>query len=161
MICVAFLRAINLGRVNRVPMRDLRVVLTSTKRTPTAVATAVEKLVRTEFGVDTDVIVRTAGELAKIARTNPLARRGVGIGELHVAFLRSRPSAAAKRALAGRTFGDDEFVIRGADVYLRYPHGVAGSKMSPPVFEGALGTRATVRTWKVVTRVDELAAGTR
>jgi uncharacterized protein (DUF1697 family) len=179
-IFVALLRAINLGRVNRVPMRDLRVALTdagfsdvtthlqsgnvvlaSTKRTPTAVATAVEKLVRAEFGVDTDVIVRTAGALAKIARANPLARRGADPGMLHVAFLKARPTAAAKRALTGRTFGDDEFVVQGAEVYLRYPHGVAGSKMSTPVFEGVLGTRATVRTWKVVTRLEELAAGTR
>jgi hypothetical protein len=44
-------------------------------------------------------------------------------------------------------------------VYLRYPHGVAGSKLSTPVFERALGTPATVRTWKVVRRLDELAAG--
>jgi uncharacterized protein (DUF1697 family) len=177
-IYIALLRAINLGRVNRVPMRDLRVALTdagftdvsthlqsgnvvlaSTKRAPTAVATAVEKLVRSEFDVDTDVMVRTAGELAKIAGTNPLARRGGDAGTLHVAFLKARPTAAAKRALAGRTFGDDEFVIRGADVYLRYPHGVAGSKLSTPVFERALGTPATVRTWKVVRRLDELAAG--
>jgi uncharacterized protein (DUF1697 family) len=177
-IYVAFLRAINLGRVNRVPMRELRgaltdagfsdvathlqsgnVVLAGTKRTPTAVAIAVENLVRSEFGVDTDVMVRTAVELAKIVRANPLARRGADAGGLHVAFLKARPTAAAKRALAGRTFGDDEFVIRGPDVYLRYPRGVAGSKLSTPVFERALGTPATVRTWKVVTRLDELAAG--
>src|SRR5215211_9366876 len=91
-IFVALLRAINLGRVNRVPMGDLRVALTdagftevvthlqsgnvvlgSTKRSPTAVATAVERLVSAEFGVDIDVIVRTAADLAKIAATNPLA----------------------------------------------------------------------------------------
>ena len=95
MIFLALLRAINLGRVNRVPMGDLRaaladagftdvvthlqsgnVVLGSTKRSPAAVATAVERLVETEFGVDTDVVVRTAGELAKIAGKHPLARRG-------------------------------------------------------------------------------------
>jgi uncharacterized protein (DUF1697 family) len=177
-IYVALLRAINLGRVNRVPMRELRgaltdagftdvathlqsgnVVLASTKRTPTAVATAVENLIRSEFGVDTDVMVRTAVELAKIVRANPLAPRGGDAAGLHVAFLKARPTAAAKRAFAGRTFGDDEFVIRGPDVYLRYPHGVAGSKLSTPVFERALGTPATVRTWRVVTRLDELAAG--
>ena len=176
-IFVALLRAINLGRVNRVPMPDLRValedagfsnvtthlqsgnvVLASTKRSPAAVATRIEELVRAEFAVDTDVLVRTGGELAKIARANPLARRGVDPGTLHVAFLKARPTAAAKRALVGRTYGDDEFAVRGAELYLRYPHGVAGSKMSTPVFERALGTRATVRTWKVVTRLDELAA---
>ena len=81
MTFVALLRAINLGRVNRVPMGDLRVSLTdagftdvvthlqsgnvvlgSAKRPPAAVANAVERLVEIEFGVDTDVVVRTAGE---------------------------------------------------------------------------------------------------
>jgi uncharacterized protein (DUF1697 family) len=176
-VFVAFLRAINLGRVNRVPMAGLRdaltdagftdvtthlqsgnVILGSAKRSPTAVATAVEDLVDAEFGVDTVVMVRTAGELTKIAAANPLARRGTDPAMLHVAFLKTRPNAAGKRALAGRTFGDDEFAIRGAEIYLRYPHGVARSTMNTALFEGALGTPGTVRTWKVVTRLRELAA---
>lgn len=176
MIFVAFLRAINLGRVNRVPMGDLRVALTdagftdvvthlqsgnvvlgSTKRSPAAVATAMERLVEVEFGVDADVVARTSGEFAKIARKHLLARRGGDSAVLHVAFLKTRPSAAAKRAFTGRTFGDDEFMIRDTEVYLRYPHGVAASKMNVALFQGGLGTPATVRTWKVVTRLNELA----
>ena len=176
MIFVALLRAINLGRVNRVPMGDLRVALTdagftdvvthlqsgnvilgSTKRSPAGVANAVERLVETEFGVDTDVVVRTAGELAKAAGKHPLDKRGKDSAVLHVAFLKTRPAAAAKRAFSGRTFGDDEFVIRDTEVYLRYPHGVAASKMNTTLVQGGLGMPATVRTWKVVTRVNELA----
>jgi uncharacterized protein (DUF1697 family) len=176
-IFVALLRAINLGRVNRVPMGDLRVALTdagftdvathlqsgnvvlgSTKRSPAAVATAVEGLVENEFGVDTDVVVRTAAEFAKVAAKHPLERRGTDSAVLHVAFLKTRPAATAKRAFAARTFGDDAFVIRDAEVYLRYPKGVAASKMNTALFQGGLGTPSTVRTWKVVTRLNELAA---
>jgi uncharacterized protein (DUF1697 family) len=176
-IFVALLRAINLGRVNRVPMGDLRVALTdagftdvvthlqsgnvvlgSTKRSPAPVANAVERLVETEFGVDTDVVVRTVGEFAKIAAEHPLERRSTDSAVLHVAFLKTRPAATAKRTFAGRTFGDDEFVVRNTEVYLRYPNGVAASKMNTALFQGGLGTPATVRTWKVVTRLNELAA---
>jgi uncharacterized protein (DUF1697 family) len=102
-------------------------------------------------------MVRTSGELSKIARKHPLARQDSAA--LHVAFLKTRPSSAAKRAFSGRTFGDDEFVIRETEVYLRYPHGVAASKMNTALFEGGLGTPSTVRTWKVVTRINELATG--
>lgn len=180
MIFVALLRAINLGRVNRVPMGDLRVALTdvgftdvvthlqsgnvvlgSTKRSPAAVATSVERLVAREFGVDTDIVVRTAGEFAKVASKHPLARRGKDSAVLHVAFLKTRPPTAAKRAFAERTFGADEFVIRNTEVYLRYPQGVAASKMNTALFQGGLGTPATVRTWKVVTRLNELVAAGR
>jgi uncharacterized protein (DUF1697 family) len=125
------------------------------------VASAVERLVSAEFGVDVDVMARTAGELAKIATKNPLAPRRAGSAGLHVAFLKARPGAAARRAFSGRTFGDDQFVIRDTEVYLRYPHGVAASKMNAALFEGGLGVPATVRTWKVVTRLDELAADAR
>jgi uncharacterized protein (DUF1697 family) len=175
MVFVALLRAINLGRVNRVPMAGLRSALTdvgfgdvtthlqsgnvivrSSKRSPTAVAAHIEDLVSAEFGVEADVMVRTADQLAKIVRANPLARGRAGPENLHVAFLKRRPTTAT-RQLAGRTFGDDEFVIRGTEIYLRYPNGVAGSTMNTAVFEKALGTSGTVRTWKVVTRLDELA----
>ena len=176
MVFVSLLRAINLGRVNRVPMAELRaaltnagfvdvathlqsgnVVLRTTKRSPTAVADQIEGLVAAEFGVNADVMVRSADQLAKIIRANPLARGRSGPETLHVAFLKSRPVAAATRGLADRTFGDDEFVIHGTEIYLRYPNGVARSKMNPALFEGALGTPGTVRTWKVVTRLNELA----
>jgi uncharacterized protein (DUF1697 family) len=179
-IFVVFLRAINLGRVNRVPMGELRValadagftdvathlqsgnvVLGSTKRSPAAVATAVERLVGAEFGVDIDAMARTAGELAKIAAKNPLAPRPADSAGLYVAFLKTRPGAAARRGFSARTFGDDTFVIRDTEVYLRYPHGVAASKTNTALFEGGLGMPATVRTWKVVTRLDELAAARR
>ena len=176
MVFVALLRAINLVRVNRVPMGELRValadagftditthlqtgnvVLHSTKRSPAAVEGALEKLVLDEFGVDTTVIVRSAAAFARVAAANPFERKGVDPKTLHVAFLKAAPSAAAKRSLASRAFGDDELVLRGSEIYLRYPHGVAGSTMNGAVFEKALGTKGTVRTWKVVTRVAGLA----
>jgi uncharacterized protein (DUF1697 family) len=176
-VFVTFLRAINLGKVNRVPMGGLRAALTgagfsevrthlqsgnvllaSTKRSPTAVERAVEELVEHEFGVETSVMVRTAGALAKVAAANPFATRGADPRQLHVAFLKKAPTAAASRALGTHEFGDDDFVVRGAEIFLRYPHGVAGSTMSTPVFEKTLGTPGTVRTWKVVTRLAELAA---
>lgn len=180
MVFVVFLRAINLGRVNRVPMAGLRnaladagyddvathlqsgnVVLRSSKRSGSAVAKEIEQLVAAEFGVNADVMVRTGAELATIVKANPLARGRTTPDMLYVAFLKKRPPATATRALSARTFGDDEFVIRGAEIYLRYPNGVSGSTMNTALFEGALGTPGTVRTWKVVTRLNELAGHAR
>ena len=176
MVYVALLRAINLGKVNRVPMSELRgalvdagfndvrthlqsgnVVLASSKRSPTAVERAIEGLVGGEFDVQTSVMVRTASGLTKIAAANPFAKREADTRHLHVAFLKKAPTAAAARALDGRAFGDDDYVVRGTEIYLRYPHGVAGSTLSTPVFEKALGTPGTVRTWNVVTKLAELA----
>ncbi len=175
---IAFLRAINLGKNRRVPMAELRatvadagygevtthlqsgnVVFSSRTRRPDAVERAVEQLLQRDFGIEVDVMVRTAGDLAKIAKTNPLVQRGGDVTKLHVAFLKSRPSAAATRALAGYDVGRDQFALRGTELYLRYPDGVARSKMSTALFERTLGTPATVRTWKVVTKLVELSSG--
>jgi uncharacterized protein (DUF1697 family) len=133
------------------------VVLASRARTSGSVAKSVEKVLRAEFALEVDVMVRTAAQFAKVVKTNPFLRPGVSAATLHVAFLKSRPAAAAVRALSGEQFGRDEFVVRGTEIYLKYPNGVAGSKISPPLFERALGTPATVRTWRVVTRLRELS----
>jgi len=175
---VAFLRAVNLGTQRRVAMGQLRtaltdagyrdvathlqsgnVVLSSRASRPDSVARSVEKVLAAEFDLDVDVMVRTTSELAKITRTNPFLRAGsrADPASLHVAFLKARPSAAAARAISGHDFGRDEFVVRGSELYLKYPNGVARSKMNTGFFERALGTRATVRTWKVVMRLRELA----
>jgi uncharacterized protein (DUF1697 family) len=174
----AFLRAINLGSQRRVPMADLRavlsdagytevnthlqsgnVVLSTRSRSSAAVERALEEHVTGAFGFEVAVMVRTNDQLAKVTENNPFLQRGGDAAGLHVAFLKQRPSAAAARAVAGLEFGRDEFVLRGAELYLRYPDGVARSKMSPPLFERTLGTPATVRTWKVVAKVAELSRG--
>jgi uncharacterized protein (DUF1697 family) len=133
------------------------VIFSSTTGSPSAVADRLEPLLSARFGFDLDIAVRTAAQLAAIARDNPLVRPGGDRASLHVAFLRSRPKAAAVRALSETDFGRDELVVKGSDIYLRYLDGVARSKMNTAVFERALGTPATVRTWKVVTRLNELA----
>jgi uncharacterized protein (DUF1697 family) len=103
-------------------------------------------------------MVRTAAELTKITRANPWQRSRAGPAAVHVAFLASKPPAAGVRTLAGTDFGRDEFVLRGTEIYLRYATGATqGSKMSAGYFERALGVRATQRTWKVVTKLQELA----
>ena len=60
-------------------------------------------------------------------------------------------------ALLDLVFDPEEFELRGRELYLRYPNGFGRSKMSPTIFEKALATSATVRTWKVVTKLAELA----
>jgi uncharacterized protein (DUF1697 family) len=176
-VFVALLRAINLGSQRRVGMADLRaaledagydrvathlqsgnVVLTHGSRKPGAVATSIEKILQADFSLEVDVMVRAAAELTKITRSNPWRGSRSNSAAVHVAFLKSKPSTAAARAVSGDDFGRDEFVLRGTEIYLRYASGVTqGSTMSGGYFERALGTRSTTRTWKVVTKLQELA----
>jgi uncharacterized protein (DUF1697 family) len=175
-VYVALLRAVNVGRHNRVAMADLRdaladagipaavthiqsgnVVFSSPARTSKAAGAEVEKILRAANGLDVDVMARSASELKKILGANPFKKPGIDMKSLHVGFLKARPTAAAARALADLTFGSDEHALGGTELYLRYPNGVGRTKMTPSRLERALGTPATVRNWAVVTKLRELA----
>jgi uncharacterized protein (DUF1697 family) len=176
---VALLRGINVGRHRRVAMADLRAALTkegfanvtthiqsgnvlleTRKRRSDTVGRSIEGALRTALGLDIDVVVRTAGELAEVARNNPFLGRGADPATLYVAFLKSKPTPAGARALANADFGREEFVLRGAEIYLRYPNGLGRAKMTAAFFERALRTPATVRNWNVIDKLVELAAAT-
>jgi uncharacterized protein (DUF1697 family) len=175
-VFVGLLRGINVGRHRRVAMTDVRaalaeagyddvtthlqsgnLIVASGARRPETIERSIGEALQTALGLEVDVIVRTASGLAKIARDNPLLGRDVDPQTLHVAFLKARPTATAARALTGADFGREEFVLRGAEIYLRYPNGLGRSKMTTAFFERALHTPATVRNWKVVTTLVELA----
>jgi uncharacterized protein (DUF1697 family) len=134
------------------------VIFSSRLRRSDAVAAAIEEALQTKLGLKSDAIMRTPRELAKVIGSNPFLERGEDAASLYVAFLKAKPSSAAAKAIADRSFGDDEFVLRGKEIYLRYPNGLGRSKMSAALFERALGTPATVRNWNVVTKLHELGS---
>lgn len=53
----------------------------------------------------------------------------------------------------------DEFLVRGREVYLHCPNGLGRSKLTNQYFDAKLATTSTVRNWKTVLKLLELAAG--
>jgi uncharacterized protein (DUF1697 family) len=131
------------------------IVLATGERSAAKAEAALEKTMSACAGFDVDVMVRTAVQLERVLESNPLVGRdatGLAYG-----FLKSRPPAAAARALDGADFGPDVFALRGAEVYLHYPSGMGRSKMTGAWFERMLKTPMTVRNHNVVTRLAQLA----
>jgi hypothetical protein len=60
-------------------------------------------------------------------------------------------------ALDPDAYAPDQFAVGDRVVYLYMPRGFMGSRL--PDWEKVLGVRATMRTWKVVTRLRDLATG--
>ena len=56
--------------------------------------------------------------------------------------------------LVGRTVP----VLAGADVYLHYPAGYSGARLSAAQLERLLAVRGTHRNWRTVAKLAELAA---
>jgi uncharacterized protein (DUF1697 family) len=171
---VALLRAVNLGPRNRVPMADLRTLLEaaghrgvrtyiasgnvlfeSRSRSRTRVAADLERLIAAAFGVETTAIVRTPNELAAVVERHPF---GHDTARTHISFLVAEPDAAAVTRLTGADHGPDRVELAGAEVYLHYPSGVQGSRLTAAKLEQLLQVRGTVRTWRTVVKLAELAS---
>ncbi len=167
---VVLLRGVNLGARNKVPMAELRALLEDAGygdvRTYIAsgnvlldgpagrkkLAADLERLVLDAFDVTTAVILRKPRELAAVVEAHPFDRPS----DTHVAFLGKQPLNAAAAQL--REF-DPDAVLAGTELYLRLPRGVHGSRLSNARIESLLGVPATLRNWRTVVALAELAAG--
>jgi uncharacterized protein (DUF1697 family) len=103
------------------------------------------------------VIVRTAGEMAKVAAGNPfLAQKGIDASKLHVTFLDKaplKPDTARLDSLAGTR---DAYRLTRREVYLHCPINYGQSKLSNTAIEKLLGS-ATTRNWNTVTTLAAMA----
>jgi uncharacterized protein (DUF1697 family) len=169
---IALLRAINLGARNKVPMAELRqvfekagcesvrtyiqsgnVVFEHSKPDRAALEAAVAKA----FGVQSVIVLRTAKQVRSLLSSHPF---GTDTSKSHVAFLGKKPGRASLRSLAELDIAPDRFEAMGADVALHYPNGFSGAKLTAARLEKVLGVAATVRNWRTVARLAEMAGST-
>jgi len=174
---VALLRGINVGGHNKLPMKSLasmferagcghvstyiqsgNVVFTAGAALAARIPELIKQSIIEEFGYEIPIVTRTAAELDDIVAANPYARAGIDERELHVAFLADQPAATAVAALDPNRSPPAEFVVHGCEIYLRYPEGLARTKLTNAYFDSRLATTSTVRNWKTTLRVAELAA---
>lgn len=174
---VALLRGINVGGKNKLPMKELARMFTDlgcegvrtyiqsgnvvfragdalARRTPQVISKQIEG----QLGLRVPVVTRTAAELAKVAAGNPFLDAGADVSKLHVAFLADKPAASKIALLDPSRSPPDELVVRGREVYLHLPNGVARSKLTNAYFDSRLGTTSTMRNWKTVLTLLELTA---
>jgi len=170
---VALLRAVNLGARNRVSMGDLRdlfaehgctsvrsyiqsgnVVFTSPESERDALAGRLERAVADTFGVAAAVVLRTFDEIGRVAGSHPF---GADTSRTAVSFLAREPSLEQVNGLEELDVAPDRYVVAGSDVFLHYPNGVQGSRLTGALLERELGVPGTIRNWRTVTRLAEMA----
>jgi uncharacterized protein (DUF1697 family) len=118
-------------------------------------ARQLERAIHEAFGVETPVMLRTAEEMAAVVERHPF---GDDTSHTHVAFLAREPAAARVQALAALDVAPDRVEVYGQEVYWHLPAGVQGAQLSGARLEKELGVAATVRNWRTVTRLAEMAA---
>jgi uncharacterized protein (DUF1697 family) len=108
------------------------------------------------FGFRIPVILRTTEQMAETVRNNPFIKMGATTDILHVMFLADQASQERIAAFDHDRFLPDEFVIRGAEIYLRLPNGVARTKLTNAYFDSKLATVSTGRNWRTVNKLLEM-----
>ena len=173
---VALLRGINVGGKNLLPMTDLaglfeeagcagvRTYIQSGNVLFTASRARAEKLpgliasgIADRFGYQVPVLLRTAADLGETIRQNPFLEAGASENWLHVLFLADQPDAGRVAALDPLRSPPDAYAVRGREIYLRLPNGGAKTKLTNAYFDSRLATISTVRNWRTVLKLFELA----
>ena len=176
--CALLLRAVNVSGRNRVPMAELRALLTervgledvstyiasgnvicATPRDLAAACDEVRALIAAEFDVDAPVIARTGAELAAVLAANPFPD-AASEKLLHVMFLEGDPADGAVDALTPRLQAGERIILQGRELWIDYgPGGVHSTKLTKAVLDGALGVAGTARNVLTVRKLVELTEG--
>ena len=163
---VALLRAINVGGRNSLPMKDLaaiceaagckdvvtyiqsgNVAFGASAALAKKLPAVLEKAILAKAGIRVPVIVRTAAELAAVARANPYVKAGaLEEAGLHVGFLADEPTKERIAMLDPKRSPPDEFVVRVASLHQQAT--AAGRQVAPTIrytvdMNLAMGTRAS------------------
>jgi uncharacterized protein (DUF1697 family) len=173
---VAMLRGINLGSHRRVPMADLRTLLSEagyeavrtyvqsgnivfgSPAKPAEVERDLQKLISERFGFDVPVVVRSRAQLAAVVKADPLGDVAEDPKRYQVSFLAEKPSADLVRRMQERAVESERVVARGREIYAWHPDGVARSKLWNELAGKGLGITATARNWTTVTTLLDMAS---
>jgi uncharacterized protein (DUF1697 family) len=171
---VALLRGINVGRAHQVDMPRLREVLAArghgevrthlrsgnvvldSPLPETELAADLAAAIEAEFGFAVPVIVRTGAEIAAVVAGDPFATVATDPARYLVTFMAEAPDRARVDALPPPE-GGGEYLVRGRELYLWLPDGIAGTPLASWKWDTLLGRPGTARNWNTVTKLAALA----
>lgn len=132
------------------------VLFTSLIDDPHALETSIEARLKQEFGYEVPTYVRTGPELAQVIAYRPFAASDHDdpANTLYVTFLRNAPAENAESNLKALATVDDEFAVRGREMYWLRRKKISESKITPAMFRKAAPVPGTSRN---ITTVRTLA----
>lgn len=161
---LAFIRAINVGGKNILPMADLRAIFTSLgcsdvstyiqsgnvlfnapARLAASLPAKAPKAIEKQFGFAPAVMVRAKEELPA---EHPFYTPGIEDKLLFVAFLND---PAKPITIDPAKLGSDRLEVRNRELFIHYTSGPIKTKLTAPYLDKLLGQPSTFRNWRTVT----------
>ena len=171
---IALLRGINVGGHRKIKMAELKHmfetmgfaqvqtyiqsgnVLFDSDERPEQFRQSIVDEIHLVFGFEVPVVLRSAVELEKIFTHCPFEVDSLAEGEsVNVSFLFDIPPEEGISRLSHCNNENDEFKIIDKDVYLLFRKSIRTSKLAINLKK--LGVEGTVRNWKTVTNLVNLA----
>lgn len=171
-VFVAFLRGMNLGR-RRVRNEELcdcfesmgfrgvsaflasgNVIFESPRRSETVLQKVIQDGLNKRFKYDVPTFVRSAGEIARIAKHTPFPESvtGKSDGKLQVAVLGTEPSGPNRKAAVALQTPQDCLAVKGRELYWLPIGRLTDSDLDFKSLDSLLGAM-TVRTHRTMTRL--------
>lgn len=166
------LKGVNVGGKNKLPMAELRAVLTDelgwrdvatllqsgnvVAEVPSGdAATALHDAIARRFGLDVEVFAWSGREIAGVVADNPFPGKVDEPKLLHVAFLRAAPPKDWF-ATAGLVHDGDELALGRRHIYLCYRENSRDSPLAKVMRNAKVSF--TARNWTTVVKLAELTS---
>ena len=173
---LALLRGINVGGKAVLPMKELAAIFAAAGASSiatyiqsgnvvfeaadaAAVCTLVTAEIKQAYGYPGQIVHRSAQELHTAYAANPFAKAGAPTETLHVYFLADLPTGGMVKELDAERSPGDSFAVKGREVFLHLPNGMARTKLTNNYFDSKLKTMSTARNWKTVAKLVEMMEG--
>jgi uncharacterized protein (DUF1697 family) len=175
---IALFRAVNLAGSRTLGMAALRAMLADLgctdvktvlqsgnvvfgcgRGTGVALERWLETATLTQFGLRTDVFVRTPEEWQKLIGANPFPDEAKkDPAHLLLMCLKAKPRAKAIAALRAAITGPERVCAIGRELYVVYPAGIGRSRLTAALIDAKLETRGTARNWNTVLKLGAMTA---
>ncbi|MFC0845468.1 DUF1697 domain-containing protein [Streptomyces noboritoensis] len=173
----ALLRGINVGGNKKVPMAELRALLTelghgsvrtylnsgnavfsSDSDDPDALAADLERAIEKHFGFRVACMVRTGAYLKAVVDACPFPADELEGKQLHATFFSGPVDPERFTGIETKAFLPDTFRLGDRVLYLYAPDGIGRSKLAEALAKPALlkGIEATARNWNTVKALVEM-----
>jgi len=171
---IALLRGINVGGHKKVPMAELRELLSksgfenvktyiqsgnvtfqSSKTDTNSLEKRIKSLILGEFGFEVPILVRTNQQLKMIFNNCPFS--DVKKTESYFVLLSESPSKKNIDEVSAKTYPDDTYIIINDCIYLHCAKGYGRSKFNLNYFERKLNVKATARNYKTMVKLLSLS----